>query len=61
MSVAGVAKACERMLEKLKTDRTMQRINAKIMKKLIQNGEVNVKLRPLYNLCFLKMSVKEYL
>jgi REP element-mobilizing transposase RayT len=42
MSVAGVAKACERMLEKLKTDRTMQRISAKVMKKLIQNGEVNV-------------------
>ena len=42
MTVPCVAKACERMLEKLKTDRKMQRVSAKILKKLIRNGEVNV-------------------
>ncbi len=42
MSVPGVAKACERMLKRLKNDRKMQRVSAKVLKKLIRNGEVNV-------------------
>ena len=42
MSIPGVAKACERMLKRLKNDRKMQRVSAKVLKKLIRNGEVNV-------------------
>ena len=42
MTVPCVAKACERMVKRLKTDRKMQRVSAKILKKLIQNGELNV-------------------
>lgn len=34
MSVPSVAKACERMLKRLETDRTMQRVAAKVIKKL---------------------------
>jgi hypothetical protein len=30
------------MVKRLKTDRKMQRVSAKILKKLIQNGELNV-------------------
>jgi hypothetical protein len=41
-AVPAVAKACERMLMRLKTDRTRQRVSAKVMKKLIQNEGRNV-------------------
>ena len=49
MSVPSVAKACERMLKRLKTDRTMQRVSAKVIKKLnrIEAKLSNVKLQPL--------------
>jgi len=42
MTVPCVAKACERMVKRLQTDRKMQMVSAKILKKLIRNGEVNV-------------------
>jgi REP element-mobilizing transposase RayT len=42
MTVPCVAKACERMAKSLKDDRKMQRVSAKILKKLIRNEEVNV-------------------
>ena len=42
MSVPAVAKACERMLIRLKTERTLQSVSAKVMKKLVQNDGLNV-------------------
>jgi len=34
MSVPGVAKACERMRIRLQTDRTIQKLSAKVLQKL---------------------------
>ncbi len=42
MAVPAVAKACERMLVRLKTERTLQRMSAKVMKKLVHNEGLNV-------------------
>jgi hypothetical protein len=38
MTIPCVAKACERMAKRLKDDRTIQRVYAKVIKKINQQG-----------------------
>ena len=38
MTVPSVAKACERMAKRLKSDRTIQRFSAKVMKEINHQG-----------------------